>query len=312
MFRYLRHHARGRLSLGVSFWINFIALSVLILLAGGAVRDAASTDAHVVFAVALLWFVVFHLVVYGWQVCGAWRAAEQAMLDYRPALWVRGAQSAILLSVFIVFSQALEVVHLGYNRNVEPESRSGVPSYVLHVSGDGRVVYLDGMIDFGLTGALETLLQAHPGVRVITLDSGGGLVAEARGVARVIERHRLDTHVESRCHSACTLAYLGGETRSLGPRARLGFHSYRLRSPYLPMFMDPEAEMRRDRSVLAGRGVVPGFLDRVSTTPPSEMWFPSLQAMMDSGVAHGIRVSDHGPGLAVPARLHPPGGQASR
>jgi len=289
MHRYLRHHFRGQLSLGVSFWVNFVALSALVYVAGAAIHHAVSSNAGVAFMVALAWFLLFHVVLYGWQVFGAWRAAERAMLDYRPGLWVRGAQVTILLSVFGVLSQALEVVHLGYARVAPPVSYEGEPAYALELSRDGSVVYLSGGIDFGLTRDLALLLEANPGIAAIDFDSEGGLVAEARGVARLIERHGLDTHVEKRCHSACTLAYFGGTTRSLGPGARLGFHAYRLASPYLPMFMDPEAEMQRDLAVSAGRGIAPGFLDRVSRTPSSEMWFPSVDELLQAGVAHRVR-----------------------
>ena len=110
--------------------------------------------------------------------------------------------------------------------------RMQVPTYVLDLGTNGRVVFLMGEIDHGITKSLEALIDKNPDVTDIVLESRGGSPFEARGVARVIRHHRLDTHVAADCFSACTLAFIAGETRTLGSDGRLGFHGYGLKGRY--------------------------------------------------------------------------------
>ncbi len=292
MLQYLRDHFQGRLSLAVSFWINFIALAALLHLAGTRLREAVSGDPGATFLIALLWFLGINVAIYAWQVRGVWRASERALLDYANSLWVRGAQGIVLLSLIGVFGQALEVVRLGHLRHGPPPAPDArtEPAYVLELSGDGSVVQLTGAIHFGVTRDLGVLLEQHPMVRTLDLDSDGGLVSEGRGVARLIARYGLATHVRANCSSACTLAYMSGVQRHLGPRARLGFHSYRLDSPYLPIFIDPAEELRKDLVLFRSRGIEPAFLERVFATPHTDMWFPTHDELLSAGVVHEIRL----------------------
>lgn len=77
--------------------------------------------------------------------------------------------------------------------------RMQVPTYVLDLGTNGRVVFLMGEIDHGITKSLEALIDKNPDVTDIVLESRGGNPFEARGVARVIRHHRLDTHVAADC-----------------------------------------------------------------------------------------------------------------
>ena len=288
MLAYLRDHFRGRLPPGRSFWINFVALAVILHLAGTMLHEAVSDGSA--FPVRLAWFLAANVVVYAWQVCGTWRALEQALTDYADSLWIRPAQVIVLASLVLVFIQALEVVHLGHAHYLPPpeRNRGDDRAYVLELSADGSVVRLSGAIDFGITRELKTLLEHRPSIRVVHLESGGGRVSEGRGLAKLIARAGLSTYSGVECSSACTLAYAGGTQRHLGPQARLGFHSYRLDSAYMRLFMNPAEEMRKDLSLFRSRGIAAAFLERAFSTPGSEMWFPSHGELLAAGVVHAI------------------------
>ncbi len=71
--------------------------------------------------------------------------------------------------------------------------------YRLHLDPGGETVRLAGLIDFGITRDLTGLLEATTAVRLITLESPGGRVAEPRGLIKVIERFELATSAVGAC-----------------------------------------------------------------------------------------------------------------
>lgn len=171
----------------------------------------------------------------------------------------------------------------------EPAAAGAAPTgYRLALAADGRSVALRGLIDFGLTQRLEAMLSAARGVRVLRLESAGGRVAEARGVARLVHRHDLVTSAAGECSSACTIVLLSAQRRYLEPGARLGFHRYGLRSPLVGHFLDPAAEQARDRALFRGSRIDPAFLDRVAATPHEQMWFPTVPELLAAGVVDAV------------------------
>jgi hypothetical protein len=158
-------------------------------------------------------------------------------------------------------------------------------SYRLELAADGQSVQLSGRIDFGITDALGELLSQASGVRTIRLESSGGHVPEARGLAVVIRAAGLDTATDGFCASACTVAFVSGRTRYLAAGGRLGFHSYRLRGAGLAaLFLDPEAQLHQDLEAFRMRGVSEAFTARVAATPHEEMWFPSHEELLEARV----------------------------
>lgn len=177
-----------------------------------------------------------------------------------------------------------------------PEGRDGQhlieaaarDAYTLTLAADKRSVRLSGAIDFGVTRALETLLASAPELRVLRLESVGGRVAEARGLAKLVHRHALVTSAVGECSSACTLVLLSAERRYLEPGARLGFHRYGQRSPLVSIFLDPAVEQARDKALFRGRGIAEAFLARVAATPHETMWFPTAAELIEAGVVDAI------------------------
>jgi hypothetical protein len=287
IFSYLSKHFRGNLSLALSFWINFIVLAGVLYWAGAQLRDTAAADAR--YLNTLLAFLVVNILIYSWQVCGVWRASERAFREHAWFLWVRGAQVIVMLSVLVIFKQIFGYVHLTVQETPMHADGDDTPAYALDLSPDGTVVALRGEIDFGITRDLARLFENHDSIEVVTLDSPGGLVAEARGLAMLITRRGLTTYTEAACISACTHVFVSGERRYLGPRGRLGFHSYRLDSPYASLFMDPIAEQRRDMAFFRSRNIDEHFLERIVSTPNSTIWYPSHEQLLDAGIVHEVK-----------------------
>lgn len=208
-------------------------------------------------------------------------------------LWLAGG-SALLFIVSL--SAALLVAEADVDAPRSGDKLNGAESaYELRLDPAGGLVRLRGLIDFGVTRDLETLLTAAPQVRVIRLESAGGRVAEARGLAKLVRRKALDTSASVECSSACTLVLLSGRTRYLEPGARLGFHQYGLHSPLVRVFIDPAAEQARDEALFAHHDVDPAFLAQVAQIPHREMWFPWPDELLAAGAVDVLGRPDTSP-----------------
>lgn len=93
--------------------------------------------------------------------------------------------------------------------------------------GNPSAVLLEGPISEESAGVLERLLQAHPRVGTIFLDSPGGDLFAGMRIGQLIAAAGLHTVVNqsAQCQSACALAFLAGRQRLLlGKEADFGFH----------------------------------------------------------------------------------------
>lgn len=158
------------------------------------------------------------------------------------------------------------------------------PQFELALAADGQAFELGGLVDFGLTEALRTMIADHPEIRHLTLDSHGGYVAEARGVVTVLRAHGIATHVDGHCASACALIYAGGSTRTLGPEGRIGLHGYAMQSDRNFGMIDPRVEMQRDLAIFRAQSIDESFVARLANLPQSPMWYPSREELRKAGM----------------------------
>jgi hypothetical protein len=149
------------------------------------------------------------------------------------------------------------------------------PDYALTVSDDGKSFEFSGLVDFGLTRDLRALSNAHPGVKRLVLDSGGGYIAEARGAVTVLQAQGIATHVDGHCASACALIFAGGAARSVAPEARIGLHGYALRPGNMYYgTIDPRVEMGRDMAIYRAQDIAEPFVVKLAGLPQAPMWYP--------------------------------------
>jgi hypothetical protein len=275
--RFFASHWRG--NHGLVFTILVTVLGFRILLGYLQLLLPASP------AVVLIGFCILaNGVVLVWQVVGAFRAGDRHLRATGDMVPVWGSYFAIVVVVVLASIQTIDAM-----ATLAPPPRiAEAPAPPdLPISADGATITLSGNIDFVLNTAFVDALAAHPAIRRVTLSSDGGYIFAARAIAFNIARHRLDTHVELTCNSACTLAFMAGDARTLGPEARLGFHRYQMEAPDKVLILDIGEEMAKDRSYFASRGVSDGFLDQVFQAGHGDIWFPSRAAMQEAGVTTG-------------------------
>lgn len=100
----------------------------------------------------------------------------------------------------------------------------------LYASGEIRPDELNAFAE-AIASTLALTDASDPWAPLVVLDSGGGSPFAAMDIGRLIRSQRLDTIVPSGgigCHSACTLAFLGGVKRRV--EGDFGIHAVRIDS----------------------------------------------------------------------------------
>ncbi|OBY25948.1 hypothetical protein [Leisingera sp. JC1] len=179
----------------------------------------------------------------------------------------------------LLIARAVEEPAYAEQRRLEREAL-----YRLTVSADGRTLIFDGEVTFGLTKRMRQLAEENPGLDQVALAGPGGLIAEARGAARLIRQKGWDTRAAGVCASACTLMFAAGTERSLGPDGQLGFHSYALQfESGLPQ-IDLQREQEKDRAFLLQQGVSAEFTEQIFAVPSAELWLPGRDELHRGGL----------------------------
>jgi ATP-dependent protease ClpP protease subunit len=279
---YFARHWRGELSLPVSYWINGTLVAFAGTLLGFRAQLAIDdlNDPRTVLALGIA-LVVIAVALPVWQFVGVWRSAGQHESRGGLRFWAVTARVMVSLGVlrFAVFSI----------ERVAPQ----IPVFYVMAVGDrdmkhevrlvgGRDAVFSGEIGFGATADIEALLDAHPAVTILHLASGGGRVLEARHLHDAIRRRGLTTMSMTLCASACTMAFMGGKERLIGPEARLGFHRSNLPGGGTPL--GQKLRFDRDKRLFLEDGVDRAFVQHAYATPNAEMWYPTPDELLRAHV----------------------------
>lgn len=286
---YIRHHWQGNSSLAISFWVNFLFLWIVLNFLERFTLPPYIQGEYAVTVAAVLYFVVVRLLVYLWQIVGVLRACDRRVVGLGDRLWARAAQGVVVLSLLptLIGSFGTYQTVSEYRQNFHPPALAEhQKQYTLDLIEDDTLIHLKGTLEVGVTGHVSKLLQQYPAVAGIVLDSDGGQVYEGRGLAKLIQANALATYSLEHCMSACTTAFIGGTTRTLGANAKLGFHRYKAHS-VLPA-IDIDSEQAKDMEVFNGQGIDPGFLTRIFNSSHDEMWYPEIDELLSAGVVHQV------------------------
>lgn len=162
-----------------------------------------------------------------------------------------------------------------------------LPTVTVHDGGSR--LRLEGAFTLGAKQLLRQSLDRHPGVRLVELDSPGGLVVEGLAIGRLIEARGLDTFAPRRCHSACVMAFAGGTGRFISADTRMGMHS--AGGPGATEEGVAEANRVAD-AFLRERGVDRHLVDKGSAVPYESAWIPEAWVLLASGLATDYRPPD--------------------
>jgi len=284
MISFIAKHWAGEFSVSRSLWIHTLIPDIAVLALQGKL-DPTSVFAEphlgkmVLFLTMFLW-----LSLLVWQFVGCFRSASTSIgytgstMNLYIVLFVLVVLGFPVLGGFLQLSdQYIQAQGLGYSNELAEKS------YVLTLIDDESLGF-SGEISFGATRELVSILETHPKLKRMQLDSQGGIIVEARGMANTIMQQRLNTHVIDECFSACTLVYISGQSRTLDDEAKLGFHQYLVDSPYFYPWVDPALEHEKDRQLFTRQNVSPEFVTKMFDHDHNSLWIPSHAELMQAGV----------------------------
>lgn len=276
-----------------SFWVNLVALRVLVFVLQEFLGARLGQDFRDSWVFVLLFAVSVHGVLFVWQAVGVIRAAEAHIRALGSIAPVWGAQIGLIVAVLWVGIHTHEAWRMafpvpdrqGLQSEIEAERAA---KYSIVPSGDGRSLILSGSLELGISGRLTEQLQAYPEVERIVLTSTGGNIYQARGLSKTIRENGLDTLVTSECSSACTTVFIGGSRRQMASGGKLGFHQYRIDANYAVLRANPLLEQERDRAIFLRSGVAAWFLDKMFDSGASGMWYPGVSELIDARVVTSV------------------------
>jgi len=154
----------------------------------------------------------------------------------------------------------------------------------VEILDDGKTIKLSGMFGNGSFNSFKSSLDRNPNINRVFLSSNGGLFKEVSLIAEEILQKRLDTYVEDKCESFCTIVFLSGYNRFSTPNAKIGFHSPTIKgASHLDEDLHSES-----KKLYAKLRVSKEFIDKIYSTPNSDVWYPTHKELIDAGIVNKV------------------------
>jgi len=219
-----------------------------------------------------------------WQVRGAYKAIEESLGYSGDMVSVYLCYLGMMLVFVVSLLQTADAL-AALNKSPDPAvitAKQGLR--LLPVSKEH--ILLQGNLDFVSNQRLRATLEKNRNIKTVQLDSEGGRVFAARALAITIAHYGLNTHVESVCHSACTLVFIAGAKRTMAATAQLGFHRYKHKSKQPGRELSVDEQLVKDQQEFLRRGVRAEFVDKMFNSEADGLWLPAQQELKKAGVLH--------------------------
>jgi len=278
---YLRQHWRGDLPLAAAVIVSAALVWAAVQAIAFASRQVPITDYPV--GSSLLWLFEVLVLIVGalWWGTGVQRSAIESV-DRGGSMPVAALTGIVGLGAFVWVA----MFWFQSARYVMPEVWATLigssPPATVQLDTRSNQLVLEGGLEFGSTRAVRDALDANPNVRIVRLESRGGRVAEGLALGTLLRDRSVDTFVNGECSSACVTAFAGGARRIIGNGARVGLHS----AGGAGFSADTVASAnRRSDQFIAARGVDQRVLEKGAAIANDQIWFPSSQVLLSSGLA---------------------------
>jgi ATP-dependent protease ClpP protease subunit len=286
---YFKRHWRGELSLAVSFWVNFVLVTIIrFLLESWLAESSAMNNPMVGAQIASAYIFVTLALIYPWQLVGLWRSAVNHAERSERALWSSLAKIVVgvsLIQTVVSLNALWPTYRYLYQTGFRPDK---LGDYQVELADNRQLIHLEGGFGLGIAREVEQLIAENPSVNGIILDSVGGRVSEGRELSKIILSNGLDTYTLTGCHSACGIAFISGKKRYMAKGANLAFHQYRAGLKSVESTTDLTAEQTRDLAIFRKQGISQKFMDRLYSAKSDDFWYPTIYDMLTSGVIHEI------------------------
>ncbi len=286
---YIKKHWRGELSLAISFWVNAFLVNIGIRVFEAWLTEASPIENPVAASqVTIAYLFVVLILIYPWQIIGLWRSANKHSEATKKALWSGVVKAVVVLGLLGTIG------NLGHSWPIYKGlyqigfGTDEYGDYIVELTDDNQLIHLKGRLGFGIAKEVEQLVAENPNVNGIILDSIGGRIYEGRELSKIILINELDTYTLKGCYSACGTAFISGNKRYLAKGANLAFHQYKSGLKNFDSFIDMTSEQKKDLVLYKRRGINQDFIDRIFKAKQDDLWYPTIDEMLTSGVVHKI------------------------
>jgi hypothetical protein len=281
---YLLRHFRGELSLPVSYWLNGFFANIFLLFfvfgIAGLLIYLNNKYVLLIYSVAAIIVITFML----WQIIGIWRSADRYVIEKGRSYWAFLAKFMVIISLSCFAYYFSNTLSPAINESLDRAAWVSNAYSDVVLLRDGKEIELSGSINTGISDNFSTILRTSKNVEIVHVNlSQGGLVDEAMQLQKIINENNLSTYVSGECVSACTIVYLGGKKRFMKSSAILGFHAYKK-----PGVKHNEMFYENDKKYLNSLGVENNFITKIFNTPPDDMWYPTIDELIDAHVIHEV------------------------
>ncbi|MEX0451793.1 hypothetical protein V6X62_08225 [Spiribacter sp. 218] len=289
---YIVNHWRGDLSLAKSYWLNTFLLSLPFIFMLNSLESLAHTVRSVEQTALFFWIfaalIALTFPLTAWQLIGTWRSATKRKINTGKGGWSLVAK---VLMVFGWLQLSAGIVQIANDWPAYREIASytlglnPMGNYTVTVIDGGSGVAVRGVIARGVVDDVRSALGRAEEPFYVQLESEGGRIGVGDSLNRLIRDRSLATLVRSKCYSACTLAFLGGQSRILGEGGVIGFHQARSGLDDSPTVrtMEMSADALQ-RTIMREAGVGDWFIDQAMDTPSERMWTPRVEVLAEGGV----------------------------
>lgn len=295
--KFLVNYWQGKLPLQLSLWLIFIGLLILVSIVEPLLLNMLFPKPEQQMTATLISLFISRLVIFPWQLVGLFRATEKDYLSHGHAIKTRSIQALMFLSVVFTMIYSIELIQTAnFNKQQIQNKIQEIEqiNYTLEIQNNGQRLVIKGDIEIGITQAVESLIKKNPKLSSVLLESLGGQIYEGRGLSLLFSKKMLDTIVLLECSSACATAFIGGNVRYLGAKAKIGFHQYKQdmgKFPKAVPYHDLKAEQQRDLTLFKSRNISEEFLEKVFDKSANSIWFPNTEELLKAGVVHKMVIS---------------------
>ena len=272
------------------FWLPYVTLVVLPLIALAAAIAGAKAGTLQAFdprpwmlGIALLYLgLALHWSASTWW---TWRRTAAFASEPRRILLRAGGVLYGLAALALVFAQQGLVFDL-WRFAMRPDKFAG---FSVSADAAAHTITIEGPLGFAASARFRQVLAANPLADTLVLNSPGGWIRAARGIAAQLAASPLHTVVvRNECASACTLIFEQVPQRVLEDGAHLGFHAGR--NDLRDDLKGADEFKESMTAVLKQRAVPPDIIERINQTPNSGMWWPNERELFNGHLIDAVRL----------------------
>jgi len=218
-----------------------------------------------------------------WQFVGMWRAstAEKNPGRWGATRWFARAISAIIGAAGLLLLIPFPSGMISLYQDATDQDWVGLQGHT--VSVDDNTLEIKGYLSWGVLGEVSRALAANPEIQTVLLNSPGGHVGVGTRLHDQIKSRALGTYADELCASACTLAFLGGNPRTMRKGAKLGFHAVGGESAN-----SIGAGTDKIRALYQAAEIPDTFIERVFATPTTSAWYPNQKELIGAHVVTDV------------------------